>query len=147
MSYWKKCGSCKKEIPYKGIYQVCSISGCKKHAYCSVDCWELHNQVLNHKNAWAEEERAPSEDTIKKPKRRIIINSVEKTSSSSTKADIPYDILIVASKLKAYVKGRYDMNTSADVMEKLSDIVRESADEACQKARNEGRKTLMERDF
>ena len=40
------------------------------------------------------------------------------------------DILIVASKLKKYIKDRHDLNTSGNVMERLSDIVRRIVDEA-----------------
>ncbi|MBT7609632.1 MAG: hypothetical protein HN576_07740 [Bacteriovoracaceae bacterium] len=61
--------------------------------------------------------------------------------------DYALDILIVASKLKAYIKAKHDMNTSGNVMEALSGIVRLEADKACEKARADGRKTLMARDF
>jgi histone H3/H4 len=57
------------------------------------------------------------------------------------------EILIVASKLKQYVKDKYDMNTSANVIEALSHIVRRQTDKAVSKAKMEGRKTLMDRDF
>jgi histone H3/H4 len=39
------------------------------------------------------------------------------------------------------------MNTSDGVMEALSDIVRELCDAAVQRAAEDGRKTLMARDF
>ena len=51
------------------------------------------------------------------------------------------------SKFKDYVREVHGLNTSANVMERLSDLVRELADEAAQKAKMEGRKTLMDRDF
>ena len=57
------------------------------------------------------------------------------------------EILIVASKLKQYVKDKYDMNTAANVMEALSIEVRRLTDRAVSKAQSEGRKTLMDRDF
>ena len=57
------------------------------------------------------------------------------------------EVLIVASKLKKYVKDRHDLNTSASVMDKLSDLVRYLVDDAVIRARQEGRKTLMDRDF
>jgi len=60
---------------------------------------------------------------------------------------IPNDILVVASKLKAYVRARSGMNTSDGVMEALSDIMRELCDAAVQRAAEDGRKTLMARDF
>jgi hypothetical protein len=60
---------------------------------------------------------------------------------------VPSDILIVASKLKAYVRARSGMNTSDGVMDVLSDIVRELCDAAVQRAAEDGRKTVMPRDF
>lgn len=57
------------------------------------------------------------------------------------------EILIVASKLKQYIKDKHDLSTSADVMEILSHAVRRLADQASAKAKAEGRKTLMTRDF
>jgi len=61
--------------------------------------------------------------------------------------DLPRDILIVVSKLKAYVRARSGMNTSDGAMDVLSDIVREIADRAIQKAAADGRKTVLDRDF
>ncbi|MES2964813.1 MAG: hypothetical protein V4760_13055 [Bdellovibrionota bacterium] len=56
------------------------------------------------------------------------------------------EILVVASKLKAYIKARSDMSTSDSVMEKLSHKLRRIADAAIDKARSEGRKTVLDRD-
>ncbi len=149
-NYWRRCSSCKKEIAFNAIYQKCSVSSCRKNVYCSVTCWDVHNPIMNHKSSWAEEERAPGREQAlaqadRQPK-RIIVSS-PKSSSSSGGSDYPVDVLIVASKLKNYVKERYDLNTSAGVMDKLSQLVRELCDDAAAKARQEGRKTLMARDF
>jgi len=57
------------------------------------------------------------------------------------------EILIVVSKLKSYVKSSGDMNTAGNVAPRLSDIIRGLCDEAVAKAREEGRKTVMDRDF
>jgi len=57
------------------------------------------------------------------------------------------EVLVVVSKLKNYVKTRSGMNTSGNVAEKVSDIVRSLCDEAIERARSDGRKTLMDRDF
>ena len=62
------------------------------------------------------------------------------------KADT-HEILVVASKLKAFIKDRGDMNTSADVMERLSDYLRSQCDQAIAHAKADGRKTVMARDF
>ena len=151
-NFWRKCGNCKKEILFGMAYQKCSISSCRKYAYCSVDCWSIHDSVMGHKNAYAEEQRAPYKDQLEEvstPRRKkIIINSKkEQNISSSTSSKFDRDVLIVASKLKKYVKDRHDLNTSANVMDKLSDLVRDLVDHAIEKARKEGRKTLMDRDF
>lgn len=143
---WRKCGVCKKAINLNAIYQKCSISSCRKNAFCSVDCWSVHDSVMGHKSAYAEEERAPStassEDT---PRRKIIVNP--SNSSSNKNEDLPMDVLIVVSKLKSYVKAKSGMNTSGDVADELSKFVRVIVNEALDNARAEGRKTLMARDF
>jgi len=57
------------------------------------------------------------------------------------------DILVVASKLKNYIRSKSDMNTSASVMEVVSDRIREMCDQAIENARNDKRKTVKDRDF
>lgn len=151
VNYWRKCGSCKKEIGFNTIYQACNVSTCRKLVFCSVDCWNLHNPVMNHKNSWAEENKSPRKEDYKvgsdnDAPRRIMINTrpAESTATGSANEE---EILIVASKLKQYIKDKHDMNTAANVMEVLSNIVRRQTDRAISKARSEGRKTLMDRDF
>lgn len=57
------------------------------------------------------------------------------------------EILVVASKLKKYVRSVAGMSTSANVLPKLSDTVRSLCDQAIENARADGRKTVMDRDF
>lgn len=57
------------------------------------------------------------------------------------------EILIVASKLKNYIKDQSGMNTSSAVVEVLSDRVRAACDQAIANAKAAGRKTVMDRDF
>jgi histone H3/H4 len=57
------------------------------------------------------------------------------------------EVLVVASKVKNYIRGKSGMNTSAAVMDILSAKVRELADRAIETAKSEGRKTVMDRDF
>lgn len=147
--FWKKCSNCKKEISYGSVFQLCSISSCKKWAFCSVDCWSIHDSVMGHKSAWAEERKAPlyvEEHSNEKKPKRILVSSSKKLNVA-TNSDLPKDILIVASKLKNYIKLKHGLNTSANVMERLSDIVRNLSDDAVSRAQSEGRKTLMDRDF
>jgi hypothetical protein len=56
-------------------------------------------------------------------------------------------VLVVMSKLKNYVRARSGYNTSDRVAEPLSDALRELCDRAIEKARAEGRRTLLDRDF
>jgi hypothetical protein len=148
-NYWRKCGSCKKEIGFNTIYQVCNVSTCKKSVFCSVNCWNLHNEIMGHKSAWAEEMRSPKKENFiadqEAAPRRIIV--AHKPATGAVSDEVNEDILIVASKLKAYIKDKHDMNTSANVMEILSHQVRRLTDRAVEKARAEGRKTVMDRDY
>jgi hypothetical protein len=108
---------------------------------------------MNHKSAWAEENRSAPKTEVsaenaeggERTPRRIIVQS-KFSEGGITQAD-EQEILIVASKLKAYIKEKYDMNTSAGVMELLSDQVRRLTDRAVLKAKSEGRKTVMDRDY
>lgn len=57
------------------------------------------------------------------------------------------EILIVASKVKKYVKDKSQMNTSAAVFDILTKVIQTECDKAIEKAKSEGRKTVMDRDF
>jgi histone H3/H4 len=57
------------------------------------------------------------------------------------------EILIVASKLKNYIRAKSGMNTSGAVIDVLSAKVRELCDQAIESAKRDGRKTVMDRDF
>jgi histone H3/H4 len=67
--------------------------------------------------------------------------------AQDSSAAVPQDILIVASKLKDYIRAKSGMNTSGPVMEKLSEMVRRHCDRAILEANRDGRKTVMDRDF
>jgi len=57
------------------------------------------------------------------------------------------EVLVVASKLKNYIRDKSSMNTSANVMQAVSDKIREMCDQAIENAKSDGRKTVMDRDF
>ena len=147
MTEWRKCSVCKKTIELGADYYVCSVSTCRKSAFCSVECWDVHSGVMNHKSAGAMDAKAPLQAEEENAPRRFIVTPSSSPSSTSAASNIPHDVLIVASKFKDYVREAHGLNTSANVMDKLSDLVRTLADEAAQKAKAEGRKTLMDRDF
>lgn len=155
MMSWRKCSTCKQEINFSARYFKCSVSTCNRQrtgmVFCSEPCWDAHVPVMNHRDAWTEEAFAPdrgSEPPISqegKPERRIA--RPEKVVSHDRPAsEVPQEILIVASRLKAYVKARSGMNTSDGVMGPLSNIVRRAVDEAIEKAQAAERKTVLERD-
>ena len=57
------------------------------------------------------------------------------------------EVLVVASKLKNYIKDKAGMKTSGNVLEVLSDRIRTLCDEAVASAERDGRKTVLDRDF
>ncbi len=71
----------------------------------------------------------------------------EEVRAPDSSDELPRDTLIVASKLKQYVKAKAGINCSDRVLSPLSDAVRRLCDEAIEKALADERKTLLERDF
>lgn len=63
------------------------------------------------------------------------------------RGEIPEDILVVASKLKAYIRARSGMNASDGILPAFSRILRDLADDAIARAHEAGRKTVMDRDL
>ena len=57
------------------------------------------------------------------------------------------EVLVVSSKVKNFIKANGGLNTSANVFEVLSDKVELLCKAAIESAKNDGRKTLMDRDF
>jgi hypothetical protein len=164
---WEKCVHCGKGIPFGRAYWLCSVSTCNKKSspmrFCSVDCWEPHVSVLNHKNAYAEENKAPYQaatqsfasntttatSTTSAPRegRRIMAANPVAEKAHQQEAEGEADVLVVVSKVKKYVKDQCDFNVSANVSEKLSEIVRRELDKAILQCKKTERKTLMDRDF
>lgn len=62
-------------------------------------------------------------------------------------AENEQEVLVVVSKLKNYIRSTAGMNTAGNVAPKISDIVRNLCDQAIEKAKADGRKTVMDRDF
>jgi hypothetical protein len=60
---WRECSTCKKGIQPRQRYYVCNVSTCNRkrtgYVFCSVDCWDAHLPLVNHREAWAVEEVAP----------------------------------------------------------------------------------------
>jgi hypothetical protein len=148
MNTWRPCSACKKPILLGGKYYACSVSTCNRtrvpYVFCSVGCWDSHVPAMNHRDAWCTEQRAPltAEPAVDAEPRRRIVSSP--TTAAAPSSD---DVLIVASRLKQYITDRADMNTAADVLEALSEIVRVHTDRAIDRARADGRKTVKGRDY
>ncbi len=62
-------------------------------------------------------------------------------------SDTEKEIMVTVSKVKKYIRSASGMNTAASVAPALSDAIRQLCDQAIEKARNDGRKTVMDRDF
>lgn len=57
------------------------------------------------------------------------------------------ETLVIASKVKAYIKEAGDLKCSATVIDALSDKVRALCDEAVKNAKADGRKTVQDKDI
>lgn len=160
-NFWRKCSSCKKEIPLNSKYYECSVSTCTGqrtgYVFCSVGCWEVHLPGAKHRDAGAVEKKSPSvaapADSEAAAPRRIIVNSSTPSThqtSTATKTganSMNHEVLVVVSKMKQYIREASEMNTSEDVNHILSEMIRKECDRAIQKAKSAGRKTVMARDF
>jgi hypothetical protein len=63
---WLKCSACRQDIAFSATHWVCSVSTCNRHrtrlVFCSVACWDSHVAMLRHRDAWAVEAKAPTQD-------------------------------------------------------------------------------------
>ncbi len=164
---WRKCSTCKKDILLNSKYYECSVSTCTGqrtgYVFCSIPCWEVHLPGAKHRDAGAIEKRspaianavpAPGPSESAGPQRRIIVNATQAGTgvslaapSGMKKSGMTTEVLVVVSKMKQYIKDMSEMNTSEDVNQKLSDLIRMQCDRAIENARADGRKTVMARDF
>src|SRR5262245_31677522 len=130
---WRKCNACKNPIRFTTKYWVCSISTCNRprtgYVFCTVSCWDSHIAEARHRDAWADEKRAPSKesweaelaaspaDPAPPPKptpatpapavRRVVGDASPATAAAVEGhvqlVDAEREILIVVSKLKKYI--------------------------------------------
>jgi hypothetical protein len=151
-----RCNACKEPIALGATYWVCSVSTCNRKRtalrFCSVTCWDVHLPTAKHREAWAVEKVAPTrlegDEAASPPARekRRILPSPETTASAAVRREEPEEVLIVASRLKDFVRARSGFNTSDRVLEPLSRIVRRVCEEAIENARRDGRRTVLDRD-
>jgi hypothetical protein len=166
--FFRLCTSCKKPIPFGADYMQCSVSTCNRaklaQFFCSLACWDAHLPEARHRDAWAEPMKAPTRDQQRREQQEEDDRerrSAARESSMSEEAEkrrrivgapasteeIPQDVLVVVSKMKAYVKARSGMNTSDGVVDVLSAKIRRLCDAAIEVANADGRKTVLDRDF
>jgi hypothetical protein len=164
---WRRCSACKQPIALGATYWVCNVSTCNRArtalAFCTLTCWEVHLPSANHREAWALERTAPrtpaeagagsggapaarSAPTAgagpdRGGQRRLVRPAKPGRNAA------PREVLIIASRLKDYVRARSGFHTSDGVLEPLSDAIRNLCDEAILKAEREGRRTLLDRDI
>lgn len=156
--HYKLCSECKRPIAFAADYYRCSVSTCNRKRtglfFCSVSCWDAHVPMMRHRDAWAEKATAPT-----RQQHMAELAEEEKAQQMAEEADkgrrivglsddgLPKDVLVVVSKLKAYVKARSDMSTSDGAIDVLSAHLRKLCDKAIRHAGTAGRKTVMDRDF
>jgi hypothetical protein len=120
--------------------------------------------MMRHREAWAETATAPTRQAYEQAEREAERRETDKRERTTSMSDpnedrrrivgapspgepVPKDVLVVVSKLKAYIRATSGMNTSDEVVDYLSDRLRELCNAAVSEARLDGRKTVMERDF
>lgn len=160
--HYKLCSECKKPIAFAADYYRCSVSTCNRKRtglfFCSVPCWDAHVPMMRHRDAWAEPAKAPTREQYvaeleaeerEEKEASEMAEEADKTRRIVGLSDdgLPKDVLVVVSKLKAYVKARSGMSTSDGVIDVLSAHLRKLCDEAIRHAGTAGRKTVMDRDF
>lgn len=182
-SFWRRCSSCKTEIPFGAGHWVCNVSTCNQKrtglVFCTVSCWEAHVPVMRHRESWAVEKTAPRREEWEREQREAaakvagaaaprgpapasgdagsstapVRRAADTAAGTDTQRPVPLrpvatrDVMVVASKLKEYVRERSGMNTSDGVMQVLSDALRTLTDRAIRNAQRDGRKTILDRDF
>jgi hypothetical protein len=158
---FKKCSTCRQPILFEQKYWTCSVSTCNRNKialyFCSLPCWEAHVPEARHRDAWAEEQTAPARSACLAEQQVAGSNPTPAQDSARharivgaapSRADATDDdVLVVVSKVKKYIRDCSGMNTSDSAMAPLSDHIRALCREAIRHAGEEGRKTVMERDF
>ena len=166
---YRKCSTCKDPIAFEQKYYTCSVSTCNRPRlalyFCSLPCWEAHVPEARHRDAWAEEQKAPTRlkwleqreaetasATSDPPRAARIVTGLDSKSVpeprtvAATTVD-EEEVLVVVSKVKKYVRDLSGMNTSDGAMAVLSNHLRSLCRQAIGHANEDGRKTVMDRDF
>lgn len=169
LNYWKRCSTCKKEIPFEARYYVCSVSTCQSGRtalrFCSVPCWDAHLGFARHRESTADETRAPTRASYEEElqsavvhetandstaassqQKKVIVNNTPVVSSQKNKAIYDVDTLVVVSKVKQFIRDHSEYNTSQCLIDALTKKIVDECLQAIDNARSAGRKTVMGRD-
>jgi histone H3/H4 len=120
-----------------------------------------HNAIAEERAAThtaRDKERLERVASKQDPSADARVRSVERQAATATgkpaaskelsmSNEVPKEVLVVISKVKAYIRAKSSMNTSDAVTEALSELVRTTCDQAIERAKSEGRKTVMARDI
>lgn len=168
LTQWRRCSACKQPLAFDSPYWACNVSTCNRPrtglVFCTLDCWEVHLPSANHREAWAVERRSPvaaqpaaarSQPAAAESQAQRVGASEKsggqrrlvRPSPAPSKPAVPKEVLIIASRLKDYVRARSGFNTSERVLEPLSEIVRRVCEEAIANATRDGRRTVLDRDI
>jgi histone H3/H4 len=178
VTHFRLCSSCRRPLLFGARYYTCSVSTCNRgktaYTFCSVSCFQAHVPTLRHRDAWAEEQQAPTQAAWEAQQRAeqeaalrteapseptgVVQRAATATTPKTLAAhkeprmsnEVPKeqkDVLVVVSKVKAYIRASAGMNTSDAVTEALSELVRGACEQAVAKAKADGRKTVMARDI
>jgi hypothetical protein len=160
---WRPCNMCKQSIRLGATYWVCSVSTCNrvrtKLHFCSVECWDAHLPDARHREAWAEEETAPASGQAANTATAHAATTPQRATADTGRTDAgkppaprprsaphPDEVLIVASRLKQFIRTQSGFSTSDRALSPLSDAVRTLCDEAIERARQAERSTVLGRD-
>ncbi|HEX5038350.1 MAG TPA: hypothetical protein VFX30_14435 [bacterium] len=157
-TYWTKCSTCKKELPFGGAYYICSVSTCQGKRtglhFCSVECWDAHLGFARHRDAGALDAVAPKREAYlasledapaPEAARKVLVRPTGTMASPSSPAEV--DTLVVVSKVKQLIRDQSDMSTSQCAIDALTGKVVQECRKAIDNARAAGRKTVMGRDI
>ena len=150
---WRHCSRCKQAIACGSKYQVCTVSTCNRArnglVFCSMDCWDAHVPVARHREAAAEERIAPAtpDGVTAKPKPARKTGKRRIAPVKRRDPSLPKETLVVSKALKAYIKAAGGLRTSDAVMDVLSEKLRDMCDRAIDRAKDDERKTVLDRDF
>jgi histone H3/H4 len=163
VAHFRLCSSCRQPLAFGARYYTCSVSTCTRGkttlTFCSVPCFQAHVPTLRHRDAWAEQQTAPTEQAwAEQQERERQTESAQMHTNENSKShaenkepsmsnEVTKEVLVVVSKVKSYIRASSGMNTSDAVTEALSELVRGACEQAVAKAKADGRKTVMARDI